>query len=317
MDATGIANDKNIDGLPSCRDMQYLAPPGQHQIVVTAPEQEPPNVNDSHGRHLPRNYSSGTIQELQTHHHHHHHQQMSRRGSSTDLSISRRPSAVVAAMRRPSMPRTILMEYVHCSLIIPSLNRIEFFFSSFFCSLLSGRMLGGSKSSIRAMDEFDDDFVRMEADPEYEFRMQNRRRGDDALTTALSAFYAKLIVVLGIAFPITDILGTKAPSSFYQGFYLYLYIVSVAFVAFMHMTRLRSQNGNENNSTRAKGETWTRWEVQSIEFRFDFPRFVQTEEEGRRQLSKISVRQFLFARWCGRLWHWQYGLLWTGVRSIL
>lgn len=113
-------------------------------------------------------------------------------------------------------------------------------------------MLSGSKTSIRAHDDSDDDFVHLEADPEYEFRMRNRRLGDDALTTALSAFYAKLVVVLGIAFPVTDILGAKAPNVFYQGFYLYLYIVSVTFVAFMYATRLRSRKKHSSKAARNK-----------------------------------------------------------------
>lgn len=114
-------------------------------------------------------------------------------------------------------------------------------------------MLGGSKSSIRALDDYDDDFVHLDADPEYEFRMRNRRLGDDALTTALSAFYAKLIVVLGIAFPVTDILGAKTPNVFYQGFYLYLYIVSVTFVGFMYVTRTRSRKAYSAKTGRTNG----------------------------------------------------------------
>lgn len=114
-------------------------------------------------------------------------------------------------------------------------------------------MLGGSKTSLRGLDGAEDDFVHLEADPEYEFRMKNRQVGDDALTTALSAFYAKLIVVLGIAFPITDIVGAKAPNVFYQGFYLYLYMVSVTFVAFMYLTRLRSRKFRTARCTRTKG----------------------------------------------------------------
>lgn len=106
---------------------------------------------------------------------------------------------------------------------------------------------------MQALDGIDDDFVHLEADPEYDFRMTNRRLGDDALTTALSAFYAKLVVVLGIAFPVTDILGAKAPNVFYQGFYLYLYIVSVIFVAFMYMTRMRSRKANSTKAARTKG----------------------------------------------------------------
>uniref|UniRef100_A0A1B0D9N8 Otopetrin n=1 Tax=Phlebotomus papatasi TaxID=29031 RepID=A0A1B0D9N8_PHLPP len=70
-----------------------------------------------------------------------------------------------------------------------------------------------------------------------EARMKNRRIGD----TALSALYAKLIVVLGIALPVTDILSVRGPASFYQGFYLYLYLVSVAFVAYMYVAHVRSR----------------------------------------------------------------------------
>lgn len=63
----------------------------------------------------------------------------------------------------------------------------------------------------------------------------------DAISTALSALYAKLIVVLGIALPVTDILSVRGPASFYQGFYLYLYLVSVAFVAYMYVAHVRSR----------------------------------------------------------------------------
>lgn len=87
----------------------------------------------------------------------------------------------------------------------------------------------------------EDGFVHSKIDREYEARMKNRSLGDNALTSALSAFYAKLIVVLGIAFPITDILAVKAPNSFYQGFYLYLYIGSVSFVTFMYFDHLRTR----------------------------------------------------------------------------
>lgn len=93
-----------------------------------------------------------------------------------------------------------------------------------------------SKGSLRS-----DDGPNKEPDPDYEFRMRNRRAGDDALSTTLSAFYAKFLVVLGVAFPVTDILSQKAPASFYQGFYLYLYIVSVAFVIYIYAGHLRTR----------------------------------------------------------------------------
>ncbi len=63
--------------------------------------------------------------------------------------------------------------------------------------------------------------------------MKNRRAGYDQLTSALSALYCNLIVILGVAFPVLDILSLRAPPSFYQGFYLILYSISIGFVVFM------------------------------------------------------------------------------------
>lgn len=63
------------------------------------------------------------------------------------------------------------------------------------------------------------------------------------MSLALSALYAKVLFVLGIAFPVTDILSTQARNSksFYQGFYLYLYLTSVAFVIFVYSTHLKNR----------------------------------------------------------------------------
>lgn len=57
---------------------------------------------------------------------------------------------------------------------------------------------------------------------------------------------------MGIAFPVTDVISTKTTPSFYQGFYLYLYVVSVAFVILVYaahfknsvVTNLIDQYGN-------------------------------------------------------------------------
>lgn len=264
MDSMAIANDKNNDA--QSREMQYLAPPAPHHIIISSPEQT--HVNGpipEETRQIPRNMSTGTIQELAQH------RQMSRIGSTGtihDLALSRRPSAIVAAMQRPSVQRSLFIECVLCCyyyyrcdhiggrFFVAHLSFVDFL----YFRLMNGRMLCGSKTSIRAIDDSDDDsFVRLEPDPEYELRMQNRRLGDDALTTALSAFYAKLVVVLGIAFPVTDILGAKTPNVFYQGFYLYLYIVSVTFVAFMYVSRMRTRKAHSANAARAKG--WARLSI--------------------------------------------------------
>lgn len=61
----------------------------------------------------------------------------------------------------------------------------------------------------------------------------------DSLSTALSALYAKMVVILGIALPITEILSNRISASVYQGFYVYLYVVSISFVVFIYVSQLR------------------------------------------------------------------------------
>ncbi|XP_050101697.1 proton channel OtopLc-like isoform X2 [Anopheles aquasalis] len=89
-----------------------------------------------------------------------------------------------------------------------------------------------------------------------ESRRKNRRFGDDALSTALSALYAKIVVILGIALPVTEILSAQIPANVYQGFYLFLYTVSIAFVIFVYgstmrqravMTRIQSYHEKTSN----------------------------------------------------------------------
>lgn len=41
----------------------------------------------------------------------------------------------------------------------------------------------------------------------------------EALSKALSALYAKLLVVLGLAFPVTEVIATGVPESYYQVIY--------------------------------------------------------------------------------------------------
>jgi hypothetical protein len=63
----------------------------------------------------------------------------------------------------------------------------------------------------------------------------------DALSTALSALYAKIVVIVGIALPITEILSGRIPSEVYQGFYVYLYFVSISFVVFIYAAQLKNR----------------------------------------------------------------------------
>lgn len=95
----------------------------------------------------------------------------------------------------------------------------------------------------------EDGFIHLQVDREFEYRTKNRQLSDNAITGVLSAFYAKVIVVLGIAFPVTDILAVKAPNAFYQGFYLFLYLGSIGFVVFMYVDHLRTKRFYSANAS--------------------------------------------------------------------
>lgn len=63
----------------------------------------------------------------------------------------------------------------------------------------------------------------------------------DALSSALSALYAKIIVIMGIAMPVTEVLTLRIPSFVYQSFYVYLYTVSILFVVFVYTAHMRTR----------------------------------------------------------------------------
>ncbi|XP_022690986.1 uncharacterized protein LOC111261636 isoform X2 [Varroa jacobsoni] len=56
----------------------------------------------------------------------------------------------------------------------------------------------------------------------------------DSLVIILSALYAKLLIVLGICFPMAEVISRRIPPAVYEGFYLYLYLGSIFFLLFMY-----------------------------------------------------------------------------------
>lgn len=57
----------------------------------------------------------------------------------------------------------------------------------------------------------------------------------------MSTLYAKLLIVIGVAVPVTASVTEKVPPSLNQGFYIYLYLVSVSFVIAMYVIVLRDK----------------------------------------------------------------------------
>ncbi|GAB0087069.1 Otopetrin [Sergentomyia squamirostris] len=143
------------------------------------------------------------------------------------VAFSRRPSALLTALRRNSVATAMVAQ-----------RRL---FLDLLQTSHNSQTPTGSKQSLSQSNTRNASFSLPNNSMAHEARMKNRRIGEDAISTALSALYAKLIVVLGIALPVTDILSVRGPASFYQGFYLYLYLVSVAFVAYMYVAHVRSR----------------------------------------------------------------------------
>ncbi|CAG9765480.1 unnamed protein product [Ceutorhynchus assimilis] len=98
-----------------------------------------------------------------------------------------------------------------------------------------------------------------------------RQLGLDALTTTLSALYGKLLVVMGTAFPMAEVISTYIPPSFYEAYYLYLYIGSMLFLFYMWAALLRDKRRTkkkrrkDTNMTASAGLAETKDEIISDE----------------------------------------------------
>lgn len=102
-------------------------------------------------------------------------------------------------------------------------------------------------------------------------------KAGDALATLFSALYGKLLVVMGIAFPMAEVISTYIPPSFYEVYYLYLYVGSMLFLFFMYATLLwgrpkiplsigsptKSTSSKKRNSTSASSESMDESDTES------------------------------------------------------
>lgn len=79
-----------------------------------------------------------------------------------------------------------------------------------------------------------EDLIRARRGSRVSFSFNFRFCCSDALATTLSALYGKLLVVMGIAFPMAEVISTYIPPSFYEAFYLYLYFGSMIFLVYMY-----------------------------------------------------------------------------------
>ncbi|XP_043526020.1 proton channel OtopLc-like isoform X3 [Frieseomelitta varia] len=72
-------------------------------------------------------------------------------------------------------------------------------------------------------------------------KLVQKRKCHAKMVSIVSTLYAKLLIVIGLAVPITASVTERIPTSLNQGFYLYLYVVSVTFVIVMYVIVLRDK----------------------------------------------------------------------------
>jgi hypothetical protein len=208
-----------------------------------------------------------------------------------EILSTRRPSAIMHALTRPSNH--------HPSI---SHNRSMLFMDSF--------QEGGSSRSINIVTPPNG---RDRSEMASMAKKKNRRVGDDALTASLSALYAKLIVILGCAMPITEILSTRIPTGIYQGFYIYLYAGSIAFVLFTYATHMKSRAV----SSMIKSYRKSRGSEIILLLLTNFCRFRAKKQHLPGKKAGSTFRKFLLAGRSARLRDRDYGVLGSGDRPVL
>lgn len=63
----------------------------------------------------------------------------------------------------------------------------------------------------------------------------------DALQATVSALYCKMLVILGLAFPMSEVMSAKVPRGFYQLFYVYLFLGSLLFLIYIYIDLVRTK----------------------------------------------------------------------------
>lgn len=73
----------------------------------------------------------------------------------------------------------------------------------------------------------------------YKFKVliieRNLYRCSEALSKALSALYAKLLVVLGLAFPVTEVIANGVPDAYYQVLHYNLEIIILFYTLYLNL----------------------------------------------------------------------------------
>nr|XP_053641592.1 proton channel OtopLc-like isoform X1 [Cherax quadricarinatus] len=127
-----------------------------------------------------------------------------------------------------------------------------------------------------------------------------KQEGNDSLIACLSALYGKLLVVMGMAFPIAEVISHDIPISFYNGFYLYLYIGSIIFLVYAYVFLLRSLN-LPTEHLKSKFQSLRSY-MAIPDLNVVFPRRNTSQLEGTGDLTRGQVRERAREQSCEREW---------------
>ncbi|CAG0916537.1 unnamed protein product [Notodromas monacha] len=100
---------------------------------------------------------------------------------------------------------------------------------------------------------------------------------NSGIAMGLSAMYGKLLVVLGFAFPLSEVISSHIPYSFYEAFYLYLYIGCIVFLLFIYgEIMVTKKKSRMTEMRRVAGSTYSMESFYSVD-----PQSVVDPETGR------------------------------------
>ncbi|CAB4062678.1 Proton channel OtopLc [Lepeophtheirus salmonis] len=68
-----------------------------------------------------------------------------------------------------------------------------------------------------------------------------RNYASDALESVVSALYCKIIIIFGLAFPMSEVISSNVPPGYYQLFYIYLFLGSLAYLIIIYVDLLRTR----------------------------------------------------------------------------
>ncbi len=57
----------------------------------------------------------------------------------------------------------------------------------------------------------------------------------------VTALYCKILVILGLAFPMAEVISDNVPKGYYQLFYVYLFLGSLLYLLFIYVDLLRTR----------------------------------------------------------------------------